>query len=392
MQGTNYINSAVNSNRQMYQNLSNQNPFANKTQYSSSNKTQYYNDEVAIKKQKKKETNKKIVSLFTGISVIALSATAIISLIKGKKSDLFHAIKSLMKDGKLETEGFNEETIKKAKSIYGKYESVFNLTTNFGTIRDDYADRLINKTQGTPFEFIKKGADKLKGLYNKWTFDGAIKSFAVAKENLPESVIKEEGIGKFADFFNEANIATQNLTKGKRITQELFKNPDGSKKGLKKVFEEVEDKCLADEKLKELYEKYRIDITKPQYKNLSKAEIESINKYNKVTRETIERLRDTNIGNPISDAAGILISAGGLGAAIATAEDKKEKKSITINLGIPILTTIASVVIGSAKSISGAKSMVFGAILGVFGSTAAKAIDHATKGKPADLNSLELKA
>ena len=203
MQGTNYINSAVNSNRQMYQNLSKQNPFANKTQYTSSNKIQYYNDEVAIKKEKKKKLNKKLVALFTGISAIGLIATTAVSIYKKKNADVFHAIKSLMKDGKLQKEGYSADTIKKAESIYNKYETVFNLTTNFGSIRDDYADRLVNKTEGTPFGFIKKWADDLKGLYNKWTHDGAIKSYAVAKENLSQTVIDGEGIEKFDVFFDD---------------------------------------------------------------------------------------------------------------------------------------------------------------------------------------------
>jgi len=394
MQGMEYLNSAVNNNRQMYQTMSNSGVANNKTQfaqYSASN-IQVNNDEVNINQQsKKRKKHNTLMKLITGASVLGVAAVTAVSVIKGKNSELIHAIKTLAKNGDLKAEGFSEQTIKKANSIFTNYNSAINFCINFGTIRDDFADCIVDKTKGTPFEFIRKGADRLRDLYNKWTHDGAFKAFAIAKENLPTAKLGSEAkkVTRYEDFFKDANEYTQQaLTKGKRIVQELRTKPDGSKRNVKEIFQHLKNSGLADDKLTELYDKYLIKIN--QCDNLTEDEIRAVNKYNKSIREAIERLRDTNIGNPISDAAGVLVSAGGLGAAIATAEDKKEQKSIVINLGIPILTTIATVIYGSTKSIAGVKSMILGAGLGFLGSALAKSVDMATKEKPS--KNLELKA
>lgn len=399
MQDTNFIEGAINSNRQMYQNLSKSGALSNKTQYSSTNKIQYYNDEIAIKKEKKKKLHKKIIAVFTGVSIAAIATTTIISLIKKKNIDLFDAIKSLRNGVDLKKFGVApdkvEEIEKKAKGLVGKS---INASINFGSIRDDYLGRAVEKTEGTPFGFIKKSADWLEKLYNKWAKDGSRKTYCIAKDKLQSAIGKDINISElclFDEFFDDVDKITKaNLTKkGQRITNGLF-GSKGKRPKLKELLDLATRKPLADEKISKLYSKYLLDpdeIIKYLPNDANKIDAtKAVKEYNKAIQDTIERLRDTNIGNPISDALGIIISLGGLGASLITAEDDKERKSISINLGIPIITTVSSIIIGSAKCFSSVKSMIFGGILGVFGSTVAKIADNATKGKPTDLNSIEV--
>lgn len=401
MQSTNYIDGAINSNRQMYQNLSKNSAATNKTQYSSTNKIQYYNDEVVIKKEKKKKIHKKIIAAFTGVSAAAIAATTVISLIKKRNIDLFDAIKSIRNGIDLKKFGLTPEKAgeieDKAKGVVGKS---INASINFGSIRDDYLGRVVEKTDGTPFGFIKKSADWLEKLYNKWAKEGSRKTYCIAKDKLQSAVGKDINVSElclFDEFFNDVDKITKtNLTKkGQRITNGLF-GSKGKRPKIKELFNLVVSEPMADKKISQLYKKYLLDpdeITKYLPNDANKLDAtKAVKEYNKAVQDTIERLRDTNIGNPISDALGIIISLGGLGASLATAEDKNERKSISINLGIPIITTVSSIIIGSAKCFSSVKSMVFGAILGVFGSTVAKIADNATKGKPTDLNNIEIKA
>lgn len=399
MQSTNYIDGAINSNRQMYQNLSKSAVSTNKTQYSTTNKVQYYNDEIAIKKEKKQKLHKRIIAAFTGISAAAIATTTIISLIKKRNIDLFEAIKSIRNGVDLKKFGLTPDRVaeieKKAKGTVGKS---INASINFGSIRDDYLGRVVEKTEGTPFGFIKKGADWLEKLYNKWAKEGSRKTYCIAKDKLQSTIGKDVNISElclFDEFFNDVDKITKaNLTKkGQRVTNGLL-GTKGKRPKLKELFDLVTDKPLADKKISQLYKKYLLnpdEIIKYLPNDANKIDAtKAVKEYNKAIQDTIERLRDTNIGNPISDALGIIISLGGLGASLVTAEDKDERKSISINLGIPIITTVSSIIIGSAKCFSSVKSMIFGGILGVFGSTVAKIADNATKGKPTDLNSIEV--
>lgn len=78
MQGMTYINSAIDKNRQMYQCLSNSSNLSNKAQLLSHNKTQYYNDETAVKKQKRKKLAKWLTLGFVGVTTLStISALAV---------------------------------------------------------------------------------------------------------------------------------------------------------------------------------------------------------------------------------------------------------------------------------------------------------------------------
>jgi len=72
MQGMSYINSAIDKNRQMYQRLSNSANLSNKTQLLSHNETQYYNNEKAIKKQKRKKVAKWLTLGFAGLTILSI--------------------------------------------------------------------------------------------------------------------------------------------------------------------------------------------------------------------------------------------------------------------------------------------------------------------------------
>ena len=85
------------------------------------------------------------------------------------------------------------------------------------------------------------------------------------------------------------------------------------------------------------------------------------------------------MGNAISDFAGIVAALGGLSAALIFTDDKEERKSRTINLGIPIIITIISSAIANAKNIAGLKGALFGLAISKVGTIIANGADSKIK-------------
>ena len=280
--------------------------------------------------------------------------------------------------------GFDADKIKNSK-LYKKLEPIMTFGINFGTIRDDFARRMVEKTKGTKFEFLHKGAEKLRKQYHKWASDGAKESYEIASNNL-QAALQKHGksreIARFDDFFKYVgDTTTERFTKGKTITEEFFqKGKNGKMRPIREMGKELTSDVIANKRIKDIYDKYLInDIPDDLLKDESVRQ--ALGDYNKIVSEVIEKHRDTNMGNAISDAVGMIAAAGGLGAAVATADNKEERKSTILNLGFPILSTLAFMIYGNVKNIAGAKSMVIGLAFGEVAKIIAKIIDKITAPK-----------
>ena len=391
MIATNNINHAIDSNKYIYQKMQVAQGPSNRAMMLNAyhtDKVQFYNDENAKKKAEKKKQNKIFTLLFAGVSCIAIATGVVASLIKGKGKN--HINLARLKDLKFDPKklGFDTDKIMQSKFMTGlmkKLEPIMNFGINFGTIRDDCARRLVEKTKGTKFEFINTGAEKFKKLYHKWAHDGAKESYEVASENL-NNILEKHGITKkiadFDTFFNEArDVTTEKLTKGTTLTQDFFsKDANGKMRPFKVMKKELTEGIIADKRIRPLYDKYLIeDLPEEVLKN--KEVGKALADYNTIVTSVIDKHRDTNIGNAISDAAGMITAVGGLGAAIATADSKEERKSTFLNLGLPILSTLGFMIYGNMKNIAGVTSMVMGFAFGEVTKVIAKIIDKATSPK-----------
>ena len=95
--------------------------------------------------------------------------------------------------------------------------------------------------------------------------------------------------------------------------------------------------------------------------------------------DLFERIRDTALGNASTDTLGVLLALGTLGGSLATSENKIERKSTMINLGIPLLVTLGGMVYGTAMCYSGGVALAFSFITGQIAKVGAKFIDNKTK-------------
>lgn len=393
MMSSNNITRAIDSNKQIYQKMQVAQGPSNRAMMLNahhSDQIQYYNDEKAKKQADRKKKNKIITLSFVGLSSVAIAAGVVISLIKGKNKH--HINMSKLKNMNLDPKkfGFDPEKIKQSKfvtAISEKLKPVFSAGINIGTLRDDFARRAVEKTKGTKFNFIHTGAEALRAQYHKWAKAGAKGNFETARNNLLEVLAKQGvklDIGDFDSFFSEVQeTTTRRLAQSKTtITQEFFaKGKNGKMRSLAEMGKELISEPIANRRIKDIYEKYLIGDVIPK-EVLEKPEVrKALMDYNNIIGDVIDKHRDTNLGNAISDAAGMLVALGGLGAAVVTADDKEERKSTVLNLGIPILSTLGFMVYGNMKNIAGAKSMVIGFALGEVTKIFAKLIDKITTPK-----------
>lgn len=326
-------------------------------------KIQYYNDP---KKEKKKS-----LKIATSLALIGISAAAIVLNTVSPKNHFRPNLKLF--------NGLNLAKDKIPVMDLKLKDRFTNLTCNFTNIKDDLWDRVSKKTVGTPLGFIDDIGDRLTKLYRKWVYNSSLaKEYNKAYSELLNKYPKAEnieGVQNFDTIFNTLNneISAKLHEKGERISENLF-----FKKGF---FNKIINETLADTKINQSVDVQnalkKIEI--PQ--NIPKEAQEAFDKFNEVrlktTSELVPKLRDINAGNAPTDLLTILASTGTLMGAVALEEDKDEKKSIVINLGIPLITTLATQIYGTVKLLSGPKALIFGLATGQIASQAANLINMA---------------
>ncbi len=355
------INASDANNLNLYNNFSNVNLSSNKeflkNVYASQPKVQYYNDTVTISKKEKKK--KKIFKAsFIGASAIAGGAL-ILKVLKNKGGVDFSQLSKLGKEA--------------AENSSGAFKKVVNVADNFVNIKDDIWDKFANKTQNTPFSFIRKASDSATNLYKR-----ALGAAMHQKYEKAVTALKEAGYsGKLPDFnswYEKINNDVYNTLhkKGEKVTDNLFTNK-------KDLYKKVTSSNIADGKIASILKEQYIEIPE----NASQKLKDAINEYNGVKGTLLPKIRDINCGSAPTDFITIIASTLGLGVATACADTKEEKKSILVNLGIPLLVTLGSTTYGTMKALSGAKSLIFGLVTGQAASLGAGAIDKfLLKGKP----------
>lgn len=382
MQGITNTNLAVQQNRQMYENLSKSNAFTTKPQLNYSNSTvQYYNDEKTIKKQKRKKAAKWLTLGFAGASILSIGILTTIGIIKGKHKDYIKAFKAHSQKFDLESLGFNKETIQKITND-GKngLNKAINITTNLTNIKDDIARKVTDKVKA------KKIGNYLKGWYNNMAAKGAKPAFEDAQRQLIGAIeiYKQKNhlaqeytltAETFDDFFQSISTGIADLlTKegNETITQTLLEK---NNKGKREIWKKLTGSIIANDKIIKIRQKHLIQDLPKEYledENIRNA----LSKYNQVINDVIDKSRDTNLGNAISDVTGMALSVGTLGLAVASEDDKEKRKSTILNLGIPLIVTLGTMIFGNLKNISGVKAILLGLGTGQLASMGAKAIDN----------------
>ncbi len=310
----------------------------------------------------KKERKKLKVALSIALVAISTAAIALNAIPKGK----FRPNIKLLENIHLPKN--------KLKNINLK-DKITNLSCNFTNVKDDLWDRFSKKTKDTPFGFIEGIGQQMTSLYKKWVKNSSLaKEYTKAYNELIDKCPDEmkNSIKDFDSLFQDLDENISKTLQTNRISKNLFK---------KGFFKRITDETIADTKIndlccvKEAFNK--IEATE----GLRQEAQEALDKFNKIKQKTaqelVPKLRDINAGNAPTDLITILASTGALVGAVAMEDDKKEKKSIIINLGIPLIATLSTQIYGTVKLLSGFKSLVFGLATGQIASQTANIISIA---------------
>ena len=320
-------------------------------------KVLYYND------PQKNEKKKYKVAMSLALVAISTAAIVLNTIPKGKNFNILQKLH--MPEGKL-------------KDLKIK-DKIANLSCNFTNIKDDLWDRVSKKTVGTPLGFIDSIGQRMTDLYKKWVYKSSLsqqydKAYKELLEKYPNA-LNLSGLEDFDTLFRklDSEINSKLHVEGERISENLF-----FKKGF---FDKIINQTVADTSInnldciKKAFEKIQPDA------NITKEAQEALSKFNeiklKTAEELIPKLRDINAGNAPTDLITILASTGALAGAVVMEDDKKEKKSIIINLGIPLIATLATQIYGTVKLLSGLKSLIFGLATGQIASQTANLITMA---------------
>ncbi|MBR5304149.1 MAG: hypothetical protein IKU37_04915 [Candidatus Gastranaerophilales bacterium] len=383
MQGLTSTNTAINSNRQMYQKMSNSIGLPNRTYIQNLNKSdsfekvQYYNDP---EKENKKKKKKWLIAGSVGLTALSAIAYAI----SGKKMHIDLSKINLPNIKNMKIPGVDKV---KLDSFWHKF---CNGCVNFTNLKDDAWDRFANwLSDKGPLKCIKKGGDALTDWYRNNVFKSVRKPFenlqgAILLECKKQDIdINELNLKNYDDVFKNINEAIETIAKQDRITSKknLF---SGKEHTAKNLFETLTSP-IADNKISAKVTECAnfIDISKlDNYsdKDLTKLK-ELIEKYHKLQQTTlIAKLRDINYGCAPTDVITVGIPTIGFGLAVANCDTKEEKKDLMFNLGIPLLPTLFMPVIGTFfPALNGVKALAAGFGVGQVVSQSVKTIDRKIK-------------
>ena len=92
-------------------------------------------------------------------------------------------------------------------------------------------------------------------------------------------------------------------------------------------------------------------------------------------KTSIEKQRDLLMGNASVDVLGMIGSTAMLGGAVVTADTKQQKEAITLDLGIPLLSSMAFSIIAGVNNIAGPVGAIIGLCFGQIVSMSAKSFE-----------------
>ena len=408
MQSTGNINSAINSNKEMFKMMTSPQMSSNKQYVSNTlnyTPTQYYNDEVIIKKQKRKKLAKGLIIGSASLIGAVITAGAIFS---GRRQ------------------------IKSFSTKFGKMLDCG--LTNFTNIKDDAWQIVQEKTAGKRvIGLVDKIGNWYTNTYKSWADNARIKNKFNAQIMDMKELAKDKTLSKyvsieqgklpenFTTFFKNVNEDQMNaLDKMKQGKQRICQNlidfeqlKQKPKEELRKLFNNLTSTKIANDKFSDVYDKnlYIIqtdDLEKAltrkkaqlselkKLKDCDKAKIEDLNKqikelqsaskrikaFNSNQQNIADKLRDINIGNAPTDLIGQAGVVGALGCGIAMADTSKERIAKTTDVGVPLIVGLATSIWATGNYIVGlpmmALSFATGQIAKIVAKTTLKVIDNAT--------------
>lgn len=229
-------------------------------------------------------------------------------------------------------------------------------------------------------ELIGKRAKAVQEFINPDSIQQRFKNIDGQLDRLDIDAMK-----KIGGITNRKNAnAARKLTTTSVVQEKLQKAKDFQNKLLSKY----KNTGLSKEELKEFNSLLESLGNADVQKNVSKADKVFNNSFIKESKDMFNKLRDINCGSAPTDIMGIGLTAGTLGIYTAQADTKEEKVGVTLTTGIPLLTTLGTLVFATTKMVSGGKALGLATLTGLVSKTIGGKINkiyqkkHSTENAP----------
>lgn len=415
----------------------NNNPFA---EFSASGKVpayylsgQYQADSFSASSEKEKKHKNlgwkiAISALTVGFGTLALmkglpkNTTQKLIKFKDYLSDKFHNI-----SGEIKTEKLNqkyEESMEKVNKLIEKSQSLNNL----GWIKDvlflklmginkytamlhkavtQKFDKISLKTVNKAYGASDESFEKLFHLMDSASRQAATKGgtgtqtreilaeIAQKRKNITETLQSSFNITERTERHGKMRESMKNLVndflkefKTKKsykssIAEELLQD---SKNTLYEPLKAARTKLAGEGKglnggsIKEILDLYKQILPANEFAKLQAAAGKSVKKLDKAidtdALEYFDKYRDLVLGSAPTDTLSVLSSLGAVVWGLSNAEDKNERTSVLLNVGLPIVGSVATTLYFTARLVSGFKSLALGALSGLIFSQGGSIADN----------------
>ncbi len=144
-------------------------------------------------------------------------------------------------------------------------------------------------------------------------------------------------------------------------------------------------------KVEELLDIYKHLLSKEDYaalkKSVEKSRVAINNAVDTESDKFVDKMRDLKAGSALSDVGiGLLFPLGSTAVAISMADTKEKKRSVGLNLGIPLLVGLATSMVGTVAMLAAGPSMALGLVTSTITNQICSRVDDRLKKKDAEKN------
>lgn len=280
------------------------------------------------------------------------------------------------------TKAFEKVSLKTVNKAYKSSENAFSEMFNLFDNASNKIDLTkITKVDGTPIRgsaVLKKLAEKRKLIA-----DCLNENFDVKSRNIRHEKMRDSTRNLVTDFWKE--FKSKKLYKSSIADELLASSKSELAAPLKAARETLAGKGrdLSGGNIKEMLDIYKELLSPAEYAKLEAAAQKSIKKLDKAIHvdayEFFDKYRDLVMGCAPTDMLSIATSIGTIGYGLSTADDKDERYSVLLNVGIPIIGSIATTLYFTARLVSGFKSLGLGLLSGLVFAKAGNIVDNNRK-------------
>lgn len=271
------------------------------------------------------------------------------------------------------TEKFDKISLKTVDNAYKLSEETFSGLFN---MYDESAIIRMAKAKGLDAtEILQKIAEKRKNI--QATLNS---NFGASSRNERHQRMKDSMVNLVDDFWK--NLRSQKSYKSSIAEELLVDSKNTLSKPLYTARENIAGagNKLSSGELKELLDLYKKILPESEFVKLeaqAKKSIETLDKaIDTDAVEYFDKYRDLVLGCAPTDTLSVIASLGSVGLGLSTAEDKNERYSVLLNVGLPIVGSVATTLYFTARLVSGFKALGLGLLSGFVFGQAGSVVDN----------------